>query len=213
MRRILWNVTFAGLAVTVFATAGVFVAARTLHWSWNSTTCMPIGFYQRSPAPKKLKVGDVVFFCPPVNSNAFSVGSKDYQIARASMHQAITGLWLGFSPKSQWACADQLTPFMKEVVALPGQTVQITKAGVIANGKLLPNSKLVNAIDDGKLKVIHLPMGTYTVPRGYFWDYAPGNRAFTSAYYGPVPIRSILGSMRPVLTIQGSQKWLKADNG
>jgi len=212
MRRILWNVAFAGLALAVFGTAGIFVAARANHWSWNSTTCMPIGFYQRGPVPKKLKIGDRVFFCPPVASHAFPKGSRDYRIARASMHQAITGLWLGFSPKSKWACADDLTPFMKEVVALPGQTVQITKAGVIANGKLLPNSRLVNAIDNGKLKVIHLPLGTYTVPKGYFWDYAPGNRAFTSAYYGPVPIRGILGSMRPVLTIAGSQKWLNADD-
>ncbi|MBU2819407.1 conjugal transfer protein TraF, partial [Acidithiobacillus ferrooxidans] len=58
---------------------------------------------------------------------------------------------------------------------------------------------------------IHLPYRTYTVPKGMFWDYAQGNFAYTSAYYGPIPIANILGSVRPVpwLTIPGSQFWLK----
>lgn len=169
--------------------------ADIYHWSFNNTTCMDVGYYQTGPVPQQLKVGDRVFFCPPVKG--------------AAMHQAITGLWLDFAPHGKWDCADHLAPFMKFVAALPGQTVNITKKGVIANGKLLPNSKVMQTILSGKIKVIHLPYGKYVVPKGYFWDYAPGNFAYTSTYYGPVPIKSILGSIKPVpyLTIPGSKYW------
>ena len=198
MRGVLLKTGFFGLAVIIAVTAVVMALAEVNHWSLNTTTCMPVGFYQRGPVPKHLKVGDRVFFCPPVNN--------------PSMRQAMSGLWLDYSPHGKWHCADRLRPFMKFVAALPGQKVTVTKQGVIANGKRLPNSKVVTRIEDHKIKVIHMPYGTYTVPKGMFWDYAPGNFAFTSAYYGPVPIKSILGSMRPVpfLTIPDSQFWQKA---
>ncbi len=196
-KKILFNTAFFGVSGVVMASALLLLVAEINHWSFNATTCMPVGFYQRGPIPKPLKVGDRVFFCPPVHGKA--------------MHQAITGRWLEFAPKGKWDCKDHLMPFMKFVAALPGQTVEITKKGVIANGKLLPNSKVIHSIMSGKLKVIHLPYGKYTVPKGMFWDYAPGNFAYTSAYYGPVPIKSIQGSVNPVpfMTIPGSQYWDK----
>jgi conjugative transfer signal peptidase TraF len=194
---ILLNAAGFGLAATIATAASAMALAEHYHWSLNLTTCMPVGFYQRGPAPKRLRGGDRVFFCPPVGGKA--------------MKQAMSGLWLEYAPHGKWACADHLMPFVKEVVALPGQTVKVTKTGVIANGKRLPNSSVVTRIEDGKIEVVHLPYGTYRVPPGMFWDYAPGNFAYTSAYYGPVPIKNILGSMRPVpyLTIPGSQFWLR----
>lgn len=196
-RKLLFYAVATPLLGLITVSAGIGLAASYAGWSFNDTTCMPIGFYQRGPVPRHLKVGDRVFFCPPVTGPA--------------MHQAITARWLSFAPHGKWDCADHLMPFMKFVVALPGQTVDVTKKGVIANGKILPNSKVVTSIWDGKLKVIHLPYGKYTVPKGMFWEYAPGNKAYTSAYYGPVPEKNILGSVHPVpfLTIPGSQYWLK----
>ncbi len=197
VRHNLLNIAGFGLAALVTGTAALIGMAEHYHWSFNRTTCMPVGFYQRGPVPTHLKVGDRVFFCPPVNSPA--------------MRQAMSGLWLEYAPHGKWACQDHLMPFMKFVAALPGQKVTVTKTGVIANGKLLPNSAVVTRIAGGRLKVLHLPFATYTVPKGMFWDYAPGTFAYTSSYYGPVPIKNILGVMRPVpyLTIPGSQYWLK----
>ncbi|AUW32845.1 conjugal transfer protein [Acidithiobacillus caldus] len=197
MYRWLAKIGFWITAPLVVLIALTIVAAHVWNLSLNITTCMPVGLYQREPAPKRLRDGDFVYFCPPVN--------------RPAMQQAISGMWLLYAGPhgGEFHCADGLMPFMKEVVATPGQTVQITKQGVIANGKRLPNSKVVTSIEDGKLKVIHVPYGTYTVPKGDFWDYAPGNFAYTSAYYGPVPIKNILGSIRPVLVIPGSQYWAR----
>ena len=197
VRHILLNTAGFGLAALVTGTAALIGMAEHYHWSFNRTTCMPVGFYQRGPAPAHLKVGDRVFFCPPVNGPA--------------MHQAMSGLWLEYASHGHWHCADHLMPFMKIVAALPGQKVTVTKTGGLADGKRLPNSAVVTSIAGGRLKVLHLPFATYTVPKGMFWDYAPGNFAYTSAYYGPVPIKNIIGVMRPVpyLTIPGSQFWLK----
>ena len=197
LRHILLTTAGVGLAATIFTTSALIGLAKYNGWSFNMTTCMPVGFYQRGPIPKALKDGDTVFFCPPVGSPA--------------MKQAMSGLWLEYAPHGQWACQDHLMPFMKEVVALPGQKVEVTKTGVIVHGKHLPNSRVVTAIESGKIPVIHLPYGVYTVPKEQFWDYAPGNFAYTSAYYGTVPMKNILGSVHPVpfLTIPGSQYWMK----
>ncbi|MBU2824431.1 hypothetical protein HF283_09970, partial [Acidithiobacillus ferrooxidans] len=43
--------------------AALFAVGRIEHWSLNVTTCMPIGFYQRGPAPAHLRDGDRVYLC------------------------------------------------------------------------------------------------------------------------------------------------------
>ncbi len=195
--RLLIRLIFWSGSILAALAAILILASEAFGWSLNITTCMPIGLYQRGPAPKVIKDGDQVFFCPDPRSPA--------------MQQAIRGRWLEYAKNGLWHCPDGLMPFEKFVVATAGQVVKITHKGVIANGKLLPNSKVIQTIEDGRVKVIHLHFGTYTVPKGYFWDYAPGNFAFTSAYYGSVPVKNILGSIRPVpfLTIPGSQYWQK----
>ena len=209
---------FSTLAIITAATltlpvAALFAVGRIEHWSLNATTCMPIGFYQRGPKPAHLRDGDRVYLCPPIHEGLHVpfVGPTAMLVntpagANPAMHEAITGLWLDFAPRGKWHCANDLMPFAKEIVATAGQTVEITKQGVIANGKRLPNSRIVTKVDG--IPVIHMPIGTrLTVPKGYFWDYAPGTFAFTSAYYGPVPTKNILGSLRPALVIPGSQYW------
>ncbi len=213
---------FSTLAITAAALltlplAALFAVGRIEHWSLNVTTCMPLGFYKRGPVPAHLQDGDQVYFCPPVHtpiagSNPLLFSGPASFLANTpagenpAMHEAITGLWLDFAPHGKWHCADNLMPFAKEVVATAGQTVEITGRGVIANGKLLPNSRVVTRVNG--IPVVHLPIGTkLTVPKGYFWDYAPGTFAFTSAYYGPVPTKNILGSLHPALVIPGSQYW------
>jgi hypothetical protein len=159
--------------------------------------------------------GDRVSVCPPLD-NALHlpfVGLPAYQHSlpansNPAMAQAISGKWLEFDSATR--CPGHLMPFAKLVVATAGQTVEITKAGVVANGKLLPNSKVVTKVDG--MPVIHLPIGfKMTIPKGWFWDYAPGNFAYTSAYYGPVPVKNVLHSLSPALVIPGSQYWYHPD--
>ncbi len=68
MRGVLLKTGFYSLSTVIAVTASIIALAEVNHWSLNRTTCMPAGFYQRGTVPKHLKIGDRVFFCPPVNS-------------------------------------------------------------------------------------------------------------------------------------------------
>jgi len=214
MRRPTLSTALIGVTILVIAPfVALFAVGRIEHWSLNVTTCMPVGFYQRAAKPVSLKDGDIVYFCPPVREHLPLLFSGPTDLLKdtppgvnPAMHEAISGLWLDFAPHGKWDCADHLMPFAKIVAATAGQTVEITRRGVVANGRLLPNSRVVDRVDG--IPVVHLAIGTkLTIPDGYFWDYAPGTFAYTSAYYGPVPTKNILGSLHPALVIPGSQYW------
>ncbi len=205
------TIGIAALGAVIFPVVGLMTYAQANHWLFNATTCMPLGFYQKGPKPAVLKDGDRVYLCPSLDNplHLSFVGLSAFQKSlptgtNPAMAQAIDGLWLERSPHA--VCPGHVVPFLKEVVATAGQTVEITPQGVGANGKLLPNSQVVTKVDGEP--VIHLPIGfKMTIPKGYFWDYAPGTFAYTSAYYGPQPVKNILGSAKPALVIPGSQYW------
>ncbi|MBU2761087.1 conjugal transfer protein [Acidithiobacillus thiooxidans] len=205
------TIGISALAAIILPMAGLLAIARMEDWSFNWTTCLPLGFYEKEPAPHPaLKDGDMVEVCPSTRNplHLSFVGFPAFQKAvpaedNPAMLQAVRGLWLLHEPHGP--CTNSLMPFAKIVAATAGQFVRITPQGVYANGDLLPNSRVVDQVDG--ISVIHLPYGEYRIPKGYFWDYAPGNFAFTSAYYGPVPLSHILARLHPVLVIPGSQHW------
>lgn len=207
----LTTIAVCTLAAITLPLAGTLALARAEHWRFNNTTCMPLGFYAQAPAPRHLHDGDIVEICPSVQNplHLSFVGFPAFQRTvsagqNPAMEQAIKGFWLEHESGSP--CASGLMPFAKRVAATPGQTVRITAKGVMVNGKLLPHSRLISTVSG--IPVIHLPIGfTMTIPKGYFWDYAPGTAAYTSAYYGPEPITHILHGLRPVWTVPGSQTW------
>lgn len=212
--RLRQKLTFAGMAALAAVTlpiAGTLAVARAEHWQFNNTTCMAVGFYAQAPAPRHLKDGDLIEICPSTRNplQLSFVGFPAFQRTvpvnqNPAMEQAIKGFWL--EHEKDGPCASGLMPFAKRVVATAGQTVRITRKGVTVDGKRLPHSRLINRVSG--IPVIHLPIGfTMTIPKGYFWDYAPGTAAYTSAYYGPEPASHVLHTLRPVLTIPGSQKW------
>uniref|UniRef100_E6QBC0 Peptidase S26 domain-containing protein n=1 Tax=mine drainage metagenome TaxID=410659 RepID=E6QBC0_9ZZZZ len=185
----MWTVITVG--VLTMAVASLCAADRL---SLNTTTCFPVGFYQRGDTPVPLKDGDMVYLCPPIHN--------------ASMRQAIRRHWVSRTSGGPWSCPGHLTPFLKKIVALPGQTVLVKSDGAWVDGKKLPNSQMMTTSPGGR-QVIHMPYGSYYIKPGTFWDYAPGNYAYDSRYYGPVPIGNIIGSARAFLVIPGSQYWLQ----
>lgn len=207
------TILFSIAAALVWPSVTLLALAGAEHWSFNATTCMPVGFYRRGPVPRHLRDGDRVYLCPALHNRlglpftGFPSFQKSLPAdANPAMQEAIRGLWLEHNPHGRWHCADGLTPFAKTVAATAGQTVEITTRGVVANGRLLPDSQIVTKVDG--IPVVHLPIGfRMVVPKGYFWDYAPGTFAFVSAYYGPEPTKNILGSIAPALVIPGSQYW------
>ncbi len=164
---------------------------------FNDNTCEPVGFYQLRGSPFPLHDGEMV----------------EVEIPGPAWHPAVEqGL------KYHWFPAGQ--PWIKEIAAVPGQTVKLTRAGVWVSpaggnpaggktGHYLPNSHVDRWTPGHHHRIIHYPFGVYHLKRGQVWLYAPGNYAFDSSYYGPVPESHVLQRAVPWWTIPGSQFWLQ----
>lgn len=174
---------FVGVAVLI-AAAGI--ALRADHLVFVDSTCEPLGLYQLEGNPTPLHDGELV----------------EVEISGPASHPAVAeGLKFHWFPKGE--------PWIKHIAALPGQTVVLKRAGVWVDGRYLPNSRVRRWTPGHHHQILHYPFGTYHLQNGQVWLYAPGNYAFDSAYYGPVPDTHILQKARPWWVIPGSQYWLK----
>ena len=193
-KRLLWWSAWAIVGVLVLnAVAGLWMRHERL--VFNDSTCEPIGLYGLLGSPFPLHDGEMV----------------EVEIPGPAHHPAVAeGL------KYRWFPAGQ--PWIKEIAALPGQTVTLTRSGVRVcsgasaapcHGHHLPNSHVDRWTPGHHHRIIHYPFGTYHLKDGQVWLYAPGNYAFDSRYYGPVPAQNILQRATPWWTIPGSQYWLK----
>lgn len=193
-KRLLWWSAWAIVGVLVLnAVAGLWMQHE--HLVFNDSTCEPIGLYGLLGSPFPLHDGEMV----------------EVEIPGPAHHPAVAeGL------KYHWFPAGQ--PWIKEIAALPGQTVTLTRTGVWVcsgasaapcHGHHLTNSHVDRWTPGHHHRIIHYPFGTYHLKDGQVWLYAPGNYAFDSRYYGPVPAQNILQRAAPWWTIPGSQYWLK----
>jgi type IV secretory pathway protease TraF len=188
--RLFWWIAWAIIGILVLnAALGLWMQHERL--VFNDSTCEPIGLYRLLGSPYPLHDGELV----------------EVEIPGAVHHPAVAeGL------KYHWFPAGQ--PWIKDIAAVPGQTVKLTRAGVwvgSADGKgsrFLPNSRVNRWTPGHHHRIIHYPFGVYHLKRGQIWLYAPGNYAFDSSYYGPVPESQILQRAAPEWTIPGSQFWL-----
>lgn len=182
-----WGTGGVVLGALVFnAAVGIWIHHE--HLVLNDSTCEPVGIYKLTGSPYPLRDGELV----------------EVQLPSPITNPAVAeGLRYRWFPKNE--------PWIKEIVALPGQTVKLSRAGVWVDGHYLPNSRVDRRTPDQKHAIIHYPFGTYTLKAGQVWLYAPGNYAFDSAYYGPVPESHVLQKVAPFWVIQGSQFWLKKE--
>lgn len=122
---------------------------------YNVTESMPVGFYKIIDV--KPSVGSIIVFCPPV--------ARRYE----------------FMPRG--SCPNGAAPYIKSVVAGPGDVVEVTQAGVSVNGSRLP--------DSASIQRAGLPhaYGVWTLTN-HLWAYGSGlpAQSFDSRYFGPVSI-------------------------
>lgn len=159
----------------------VLTAAASKPIMVNTTPSEPEGVYvitgglSRSPA-----IGAYVAACPPL-SPILRLGVARHYLAAGT-------------------CPDGTVPLLKQVEAVHGDRVDVTAAGVIVNGRRLPNTAPVPRDQTGR-PLPHYPFGRYRVKAGQVWllsTYSP--RSFDSRYFGPVPASSIVATVRPVWT-------------
>ncbi len=171
-----------GLLLTFLSLLGGLAGYRI-----NLTPSMPLGFWKESTAIKR---GSYVAACMPVDTEAARL---------ALQREYVPAGW----------CSGGFAPLLKQIVALPGDTVTLTNEAVLINEACLPNSRTLSSDSSGR-PLPSFPRGTYRVPQGEYWLFAVDlQQSFDSRYFGPVPESSIVSSLVPVMTAESkrAEEW------
>lgn len=131
---------------------------------------MPLGLYKLASPTAPFRPGDVVEFCPSnwVSPDVFR-----------------------FYPRGR--CASGGEPMLKEIVAVPGDVVEVTDSGVLINGLPLRDSQPLAKPDLPRLR------GLFELKSTEVWVFGSGSSpelakySFDSRYFGPVPVLNVTG--------------------
>jgi type IV secretory pathway protease TraF len=136
-----------------------------VQYTYNSTTSETPGYYLLYPA--SIKVGDI------------------YQICLDEHHQEYINIMTKIGLKPTGNCKNGNMALLKEVIAGPGDLVQISNLGILVNNKLLPDSRGIALYKGIHLK--RLPVGAfYRLVAGEYWLYGQGQSSYDSRYFGIV---------------------------
>jgi conjugative transfer signal peptidase TraF len=139
---------------------------------------MPIGFYQRVVSTQ-IKRGDLVSVCLPK------------QIA-------VIALQRGYLRAG--SCPSKVIPVLKQVVAIPGDTVILTNSSITVNG-INYAAPFMSTDHNKKPMQKFISNGLYPPSHGY-WLYGSNDavKSWDSRYYGSVNRSAILAVYKPLLT-------------
>jgi type IV secretory pathway protease TraF len=70
---------------------------------------------------------------------------------------------------------------LKQIAALPGDTVRVTPEGSYVNGKLWPHSAIPTGASN------HFPFGTYVLHPNQLWVLGDNPLSYDSRYFGMIP--------------------------
>jgi type IV secretion system protein VirB1 len=160
------------------ASAGASEAAYRAGLRINTTPSMPVGLWAVSEPGTVLEHGQGVSLCPEDDAA--------FRLAKAR----------GYLPAGR--CAGDYEPLFKPVVAVAGDWVTVTTAGLAVNGVPVPNSRAAPADARGRAMPVIAP-GTYPVAPGTMWVVSSFHPAsFDSRYFGPLPVTQVEGIARPL---------------
>lgn len=172
MRQLLKKTQFFWIAF--FVLGGTWLIIFVCHYRFNITGSMPIGIYQRVDQ-SALKIGEIVSVCLP-DEMAEEGKERDYLLSGQ--------------------CAHHTKPILKEIIALPGDTVTVTDLGLYVNQKFYVAPELQEDHN-------YLPIRRWTKNKTYHdiktvWLYGANDsrNSWDSRYFGGVPIKNILGVYR-----------------
>ena len=98
-------------------------------------------------------------------------------------------------------CPGGVQGAIKQVIALPGDLVDISPLEVVVNDRRLPNSATA-AVDSAGRPLPHVPWGRHPVPSAQVWLLGTGDpRSWDSRYFGPLSEAQIRATVAPVLTL------------
>lgn len=178
-RASLQALRFAIVGAAVFAVGATATAATAYAAGYrvNMTPSMPVGLWRVS-GDGQFARGDVVWVCPP-NTSPIREAHR-----------------FGFIPSG--FCPSGFAPLLKPVVAVEGDAVMFSAAGLTVNGGLVPNSAPTRTNARGQA-LPRLRFGSYTVRPGEVWLISSYNPAsFDSRYFGPVSASLVDGRAHPI---------------
>jgi conjugative transfer signal peptidase TraF len=101
---------------------------------------------------------------------------------------------------SRGDCPAGAEPVAKLVGALPGDVVTVEPDSVAINGVRLTDSRSASRDSAGRM-LRHVSWGVRRVKAGEVWLFGFNDpRSWDSRYFGPVPITTIRGSLKPIFT-------------
>ena len=143
----------------------------------NVTPSMPVGLWRiTKPIPPLESLRHkVIIFCPP-----------DTETFRWAKSNGVL---------TPGRCPGDYMPLLKEVIGLPGDSVEVLDGSVVLNDRPLLGTEI-----DPKLRLTFL-QPKQTIPSDSLWVMGTASPAsFDSRYFGPISSDSILGLAYPVFT-------------
>ena len=168
------------------------VALQRANLRINFTGSMPIGIYLLLPLqPNGVKRGMLVAGCAPT------------RVAEIGRQRG----YLAAGP-----CPDDTELLLKSVMAIAGDEVDVSPAGVTINGCLLPRSHPAWRDRSGR-RLLAWPQGRYLLGPTQMWLYAPADRSWDSRYWGPVAAADIQAEATPLFVPSGAFRSMSGQSG
>jgi conjugative transfer signal peptidase TraF len=153
---------------------------HALRFAINTTPSMPIGIYHMTPLSGPVTRGQIVEFCPTP------------QIAAIALARGFIG---------RGSCASGSRPFLKIVVAVGGDTVDVRSDAIFVDGKRVPHSATIQK--DGRARPLAaVPRKVFHLQPGEIWLWTPFPHSWDSRYFGPVPAKNVDATATLLLALQ-----------
>lgn len=150
-------------AIIGLIVASAIGSAWATGWRFNTTPSEPLGLYRLTAVTEQTEIhrGDLISFCPPVALYPFMVHG---------------------------GCPNGGAPFLKTVVGVPGDVVDVSSAGVSVNGRLLPQSRVIVHPKAWPGLTLPAAFGVHRLAAGAYWVYGAGDPrvSFDSRNWGVV---------------------------
>jgi conjugative transfer signal peptidase TraF len=171
-----------GISPLLVVGASLFVSALlayALGVRFTLTPSIPRGLYLYTDDP--VAVGRLATFCPPEDVAA-------YALQRGYLHRG--------------DCTSGVEPLGKYVLAAAGDTIAVAEEGITLNGRAVPESAVYHRDREGR-ELLHYPFGQFVVGEDSLFMFSGHHpRSFDSRYFGPVPVSSVISTMRPLWTAE-----------
>ena len=132
----------------------------------NISDSVALGYYIKLPIIRHIQVNQVYSIC--INN----------QVAINELKQ------LDIPQVSNGICRSNIVPLLKRVIAKNGDTILITKDGILINNKLIPN---ILTIKNSKIKLTKIPIGTkFNLKKDEYWVMGDTPNSYDSRYFGIV---------------------------